>query len=560
MPDTHTPAVAITAAQSYIAALALDLITPSKTNPRKRFDPAALDELAQSIKVKGVAQPVLVRPMPDKTPGYELVVGERRLRACKLAALPHIPAIVQDLSDIDVIEIQIIENLQRADVHPIEEAEGYDKLMQQTNCNADDIAHKVGKSRRYVYNRLKLLDLCPEGRNAFFDDKIDITKARLIARIGHHDTQRQALKQIITPNHEGAEPISTREAERLIEREFMTGLASAPFDIKMIEYKDPKGKIIAGPCGTCPKRSGNSPELFDDITNKDICTDVKCFHAKRSAHLAIEETAFVAKGMTVVTGKEAKAILPNQWSNNPAFDGKWVGADQICHDDEKKREFGKIIGKAMLPVVVRRDDDNEFVKVYPKADVEKLLREKGIEAPKPSKATAKNHALQTGDAAPAEWLIRLRAYLILREGFAGGLPETEFRLMIDSLLTSLEQVGSDCHVLLPIYAPELMDSDVDYSECFAAIRVAINALPAEQLPRALLDCVVDDMTEHNMNMAAIDDLMKRQNLTKKAVLKQMDADAKAKAAAEAAAKEPTPPVTPESEVATKPAKAAKAKK
>src|SRR5689334_19780351 len=165
--------------------IALAAITASKTNPRKRFDQAALDELADSIKRHDVLQPILLRPNggPDT---YELVAGERRFRAAKAAGLVDIPATVRVLSDAEVLEIQVVENLQRSDLHELEEAEGYEQLLKCSHPNGerytvDEIAAKVGKSRSYVFARLKLCALCPEARKAFYAGELDASRALLIA-------------------------------------------------------------------------------------------------------------------------------------------------------------------------------------------------------------------------------------------------------------------------------------------------------------------------------------------------------------------------------------------
>ena len=169
-----------------LQTIPLDQITENPFNPRKHFEKGPLQELADSIKVHGVRQPVLVRPMPGKdAKGFQLVVGARRLRASKLAGKTDIPAIVDPaLDDRSALEIMVIENLQREDVHPLDEALGYQVLMESRclQCNVDagfhkldcpkagepvpetsveDIAAKVGRSIGYVYGRMKLLALVP---------------------------------------------------------------------------------------------------------------------------------------------------------------------------------------------------------------------------------------------------------------------------------------------------------------------------------------------------------------------------------------------------------------
>jgi ParB/RepB/Spo0J family partition protein len=186
------------AAQGEHRFLLLADLNASPLNHRKTFAKDKMAELRDSIRAKGVIQPIIARPLKV---GYEVVAGERRFRASKDAGLVEIPAIVRTLTDTEVLELQVIENGQREDPHPLEEAEGYEALLKCTHANgerytADEIAAKVGKSRSYVFGRLKLCALCPEGRKAFYDGELDASRALLIARIGHHDTQRQALKDV----------------------------------------------------------------------------------------------------------------------------------------------------------------------------------------------------------------------------------------------------------------------------------------------------------------------------------------------------------------------------
>jgi ParB family chromosome partitioning protein len=146
-----------TAAQPEYVTLPLERIRESTKNPRQRFND--LEELAASIRTHGLLQPILVRPMRKD---FELVVGARRLRAARLAGLTSVPVQVKPLDDRSAREVQIIENLQRQDVHPLEEADGYKALLDGTpSCTIDEIAAKVGKSKAYVYQRLSLTRLAP---------------------------------------------------------------------------------------------------------------------------------------------------------------------------------------------------------------------------------------------------------------------------------------------------------------------------------------------------------------------------------------------------------------
>lgn len=137
--------------------LRLSEIEPNRTQPRKEFDEAALQDLADSIAKHGVLQPILVRPMP--TGGYQIVAGERRWRASRLAGLDKVPVVVRDMPDSEAMEIALIENLQREDLNPMEEAEGYRVLMEQFSMTQDEVASRLGKSRPFIANAVRLLGL-----------------------------------------------------------------------------------------------------------------------------------------------------------------------------------------------------------------------------------------------------------------------------------------------------------------------------------------------------------------------------------------------------------------
>lgn len=169
----------------------LQELVPSPTNPRKTFDQAKLEELARSITSKGVLEPLLVRPHANGgAAAFEIVAGERRFRAAALAEVPTIPCIVRELDDVDVLEIQTIENLQRDDVHPLEEAEGYAALMKAAGYDVAEIAGRIGKSGKYVYDRLKLLQLVPELREVFLAGEITVAHAVLLARLTPTEQER----------------------------------------------------------------------------------------------------------------------------------------------------------------------------------------------------------------------------------------------------------------------------------------------------------------------------------------------------------------------------------
>lgn len=275
--------------ESIQTMISLDAITPSPTNPRKDFPPDMLAALAENILLHGVLQPVLVRFDKADATRYELVCGERRYRAARTAGLKQIPAMVRELTDEQVIEVQLVENLQREGLSPIEEAEGYERLQKECGLTADQIAEKIGQSRSYVFGRLKLLDLGEVARKALREGKLTPSTALLIARIPIKSMQEQATREI-TENNWLKDVLSYREAAKHVQSKYMLRLSTARFDTQCESLI-----ATAGSCHKCPNRTGNQPALFDDVDSADVCTNPECFSAKNVATAAKKAAAEAAE-------------------------------------------------------------------------------------------------------------------------------------------------------------------------------------------------------------------------------------------------------------------------
>jgi ParB family transcriptional regulator, chromosome partitioning protein len=238
---------------------------------------------AASFKTQGVLAPLLVRELePSK---YEVVAGARRLRAAKIAELDSVPVRVVKLTDAEAIEAQVVENLQREDIHPLEEALGFQSLLQlgEPAYTIANIAARAGKSEAYVYGRIKLADLIPPVAEAFFKDQITIGHALLIAKLPASQQQEAfaaAFRGMWTSEGNSQVLIPVRELAIWIETNVLLQLASAPFD-----KQDEKLVAEAGSCVNCPKRTGFNKLLFADV-RKDSCTDPQCFRAKIDAHVS----------------------------------------------------------------------------------------------------------------------------------------------------------------------------------------------------------------------------------------------------------------------------------
>ena len=186
--------------------LRLSEIEPNREQPRKEFSEESLSELADSIRLHGVIQPLLVRRLPSGS--YQLVAGERRWRASRMAGLTEVPVVIRDLDDVEAMEIALIENLQRQDLNPIEEAMGYRQLMDKYSMTQEQVAQRVGKSRPAVANALRLLGLCPQVLKMLRQGQISAGHARAVLTL-KGEKQQQAAKKIV------ALSLSVRQAETL---------------------------------------------------------------------------------------------------------------------------------------------------------------------------------------------------------------------------------------------------------------------------------------------------------------------------------------------------------
>lgn len=182
-------------------------VEPNREQPRKHFDEDALQELADSIKQFGLLQPILVQ---DRDDYYEIIAGERRWRAAKLAGLKEVPVIIRNYTNQEIVEISLIENIQREDLNPIEEALAYKRLLEEFNLKQDEVAERVSKSRTTVTNSMRLLKLCDGVQQMIIDDMLSTGHARALIPIEDAEQQLQLAQKIFD------EKLSVREVEKLV--------------------------------------------------------------------------------------------------------------------------------------------------------------------------------------------------------------------------------------------------------------------------------------------------------------------------------------------------------
>jgi ParB family chromosome partitioning protein len=201
------------------AELDIDLLSPNPSQPRVQMDDARLDELAQSIRSHGVIQPVLVRKVGDR---HEIVAGERRWRAAQRAGLLKVPVVYREIADDKMLEVALIENIQREDLNPIEEAQAYRRLSDELHLSQEAIAAGVGKDRATVANYMRLLKLPAEVRNELASGSLSMGHARALVTLPTEATQRSVAREIV------ARGLSVRETEALVRAESTPRIAPEP--------------------------------------------------------------------------------------------------------------------------------------------------------------------------------------------------------------------------------------------------------------------------------------------------------------------------------------------
>lgn len=552
--------------------LALDLILTSETNPRQTFDTAKLQELAASIGATGVMQPILVRPLPAQRladsalatdasqlllndwphkqkrmprPAYEIISGERRYRASILAGKATIPAMIRRMADAEVLEAQLVENLQRDDLHPMEEAEGYRRLCETTGIKKEDVGAKIGKSRTYVYQRLHLLVLGQEARDAFRAGKIDASKALLLSGVADPKLQLKALKEVTEEGY-GGQTKTVRQFRDWLEQNVMLKLDHAPFDIKDATLNEE-----AGACGECPKRTGVNRDIFEAFDSPDMCTDPKCYGAKATISLQRIKDAAAEKGMTVIAGVEAKKAKP--YSHGDEIKG-YTRLDEKL---ESGGTVGKALGKdAPTPMLFVDPHTQKQIKVLPTAVVGELLKEKGITV---AKGEQRDHAAQrVKDEAKRQARLvyenawRGRAAAAVNRAIQGGAI-TSFTAPILRQLCTLLTTTMDFDnkgAMLPLWGLPAEPGE-DYAALRAngeAVDRHVQAAPDTELGRmALTLMMADELEAHPYNpdtsTASIEVLAGETGVDLAEIQREVKAEQKAAAAA---AKKPakTPAATP----------------
>ena len=312
--------------------IALKEIEPPRDNTRKQLDDAKLKGLAESIRQDGVWQPILVRELAKpKANGarFRIVFGERRYHAAKLAGLKEIPARVKAMDDEEALGAQIVENLQREEIHPLDEADGLLRLKELKNLGVPDLAQRVAKDARYVARRLALTNLIEEARDDFRKEHLTLAHALEICRLTP-EIQAEALAACYEQKYEwdqkeGAHrsiPDKDKPARHVrylqewLAQNVYLNLHQSPFKLD-----DARLRADGLTCVNCPQRTGRDKALFDDIREGDTCLNPPCFQAKLQTFVQLRKADLDAK-----QDKPAAYISPHYRSGAEA--GGVLGRDQ----------------------------------------------------------------------------------------------------------------------------------------------------------------------------------------------------------------------------------------
>jgi len=392
-----------------ITNIPTDALRESPTNPRRTI--GDLSELTDSIRRVGVLQPLLARQVDGH---LELVFGHRRLLAAIEAELLEVPVMIREMSDREVLEAQIIENCQRQDIDPLDEAEGYRRLHEEHGYEIDELAAKLGKSRAYIYGRMKLCALSKKARKALADEQISTSVALELARVPTA-MQDQALESLLdhgdsymAGKRRVPQQLSYRVAKEILRREFMLPLGEAPFDVA-----DDSLLPKIGPCTTCPKRTGAQPELFADVGSPDVCTDTDCYQAKRAAGNKRRMAEHKHAGGKVLTQKRTKQVFPHRWSRSPS--GDYVDAQDKPDWSTGLTQHARLSWARLLDdtveqkIVLAEDGEGRLRELLPKQWATKELKKHRPKLfAKPERHQQIDQAEKKKRAAERKWLERAR--------------------------------------------------------------------------------------------------------------------------------------------------------
>ncbi|MFK5920932.1 MAG: ParB/RepB/Spo0J family partition protein [Verrucomicrobiota bacterium] len=447
----------------------LNKLQPSPTNPRKTFDVEKLKELADSIRQHGIMQNLTVRKVGSDGM-FEIVAGERRFRGAVLTEEKQVPCVVRVLTDNEVVELQLVENLQREDVLPSEEARGYASLLKLKGedgvalYSPAEIASKIGCKAGHIRSRLKLINAPAKILKMIDRGEVPIRVGEMVGRIPDKAERKRAMDLILSGGDWGDGPMSITEAAELIREDFIIDLRLGGFSLSD-QILLPK----VGACKDCEFRTGNDPDLGELLADRsggrgkvkrgidpDLCTRPVCFREK--SELAWKEAASKAKlkGQKVLSLTEAELVFQN--NQYPMFGGDYAdlsrrpGYEDLGHYDESAGTWGKLLrGAPDVPVVLARNPYSgrthklvvrklavEAVNEKAAADgVESIFSKRPVknekgEGERKAKAKAKREEMEKGEKVTVEALNAM-AELINKKGVDSKAKLVVLRMVLDEI-------------------------------------------------------------------------------------------------------------------------------
>jgi ParB/RepB/Spo0J family partition protein len=472
-------------------------IAPSRTNPRKNFDPAKIAELADSIKSQGIAVPLLVRPLtlaiePGKSSGkdvwfvldrsrvkgggaydgepltfktekeaeaavqegrFELVDGERRYRASQSIRLDTVPCVVKAMTDTEAAEVQLL-SFVREDISDLEAARGYQELMTQHNYTAESLRQKLGLARSTFYGRMTILKVCPAAQEALAAGKITQSHAQLLATVPDPKAQETLLNDVVKYDQ------SVRDLKTEIERDYVCDLDKAPFSPKA-EYKT---ALIPMPCEKCEFRGANAKDRYPTLgLRPQACLNAKCYQSKIAARNEELAEEFRKKGFVVLPAEEVKKVFPNDCCRPQ---GGYMMLDDEVEVAGKSEHYGdwkpieELLGKdarRLTKAIGFRG--SKPVELCFRAEVEVLLESKGVKLFRRGVEAPANETPEQKAAREAKEKAERE-----KEQREAKIDEASASRCIAALATAIEKAKNPGAVL-----PWLLSSEFDTSENAEAV-------------------------------------------------------------------------------------------
>ncbi|MCR9260742.1 MAG: ParB/RepB/Spo0J family partition protein [Pseudomonadaceae bacterium] len=379
-----------------VTEIPLRNLQPSPTNPRKHL--TGIEELAESIKQVGIQQPLGVRKL--KGAKHEIIFGERRYTAAKMAGLKSAPCIVREYDDDQVLEIQIIENLQREDVHPLDEADGLKVLVDRGRSIAE-ISERIGRPTAHVAKRLRLTILAPAARKALDDETLTLGAAVELSKLPTSELQETALSELSGRHYWGDNVVREAKVKEYVNDHYLLRLRAIPW-----KMDDAQLVPEAGACNVCPKRSSAQSELFDTTSKTDLCLDRACFRGKLVAIWVNMKAAGEGK---FVEGDAAEDAIDQRYTSS------YITLDDVEWVDHKRVKVSTLIKGSDVEIYhLQHPETFEIKKAVTKSALANVLVEKHPESPAANRLSSSSTTAQ-GKAARKKELEKQRQEKMVQE-------------------------------------------------------------------------------------------------------------------------------------------------